>query len=397
MTAPADRLTYRQAAAAAKAIHAAGSAAPDPVSTVANMAEQIIAARENAAAWAKTAVRHLWAAVDPYDPKQVQVFAEQAAALLGSAQTAAVRVAAAGQAQQLAAAGIVVNAAPSNPIDVRAPGAVVKGGQLVLHHGAAHVDYAGTGGPVKVSKADMSTQGVFQRPAAVFRYATSVDAADAAGQAVARIDSLIDDNLMLAQRLAQQQVLVAAVNLDTGGTRSGPKVIGYRRLIHPELSRGGTCGMCIVAADRIYSVAELMPIHAECKCTVGAVTEDHDPADDLNAVDLAQLYKDSGGNSAAHLKRTRYQVDEHGELGPVLVPKKAYKPRSAKSKVRVGGNASLSDLPAQADIAKHQIGVLEANLAKMRADGVSEDSSKVAYHLKLIEKLRGQAAAASGE
>ena len=60
------------------------------------------------------------------------------------------------------------------------------------------------------------------------------------------------------------------------------------------------------------------------------MTEDYDPADELNAVDLSQLYRDSGGTSGAHLKRTRYQVDEHGELGPVLVPKAKYKPRTAK-------------------------------------------------------------------
>jgi hypothetical protein len=132
---------------------------------------------------------------------------------------------------------------------------------------------------------------------------------------------------------------------------------------------------------------------SNCKCTIAAVTEDYDPADDLNTVDLNALYKDAGGNSVAHLKRTRYQVDEHGELGPTLVPKSKYKPRTTKSKVRVGGNASLEDQPAQADVAKHQIGVLEANLAKMRSEGVSDDSSKVAYHLKLIAKLRTQLAA----
>lgn len=396
MTAPTGPLTYEQAVAAAKAIHAARNTQPDPVATVANMAEQIIAQRENVAAWAKAAIRGLWAAVDPYSPAQVKVFAEQAAVLMDSAQTAAVRVAAAGQAQQLAAAGIIVDAAPSNPLDVRAPGAVVKGGQLVLQQHAVSVDYAGTGEAAKVSKAEMTTQGVFGRPAAVFRYAESQGEADAADQAGQRIDSLIDDNLMIAQRLAQQQVLVQAVNLDDYVGKPGgraTKVIGYRRVIHPELSRTGTCGMCIAASDRIYHVAQLLPIHANCKCTIAAVTTDFDPADDLNAIDLNALYKAAGGTSVAHLKRTRYQVDEHGELGPTLVPKAKYKPRTTKSKVRVGGTALLSDQPAQADVAKHQLGQVEANLAKMRADGVPEDSSKVAYHLKLIAKLRTQLAA----
>lgn len=303
---------------------------PNPAGVVANMAETVIGAREKSAAWAKNEIRALWATVNPYDAAQVQAFAAQAAVLMQSAQTAAGRVAAAAQAQQLAAVGIAVAAAPSLPIDVRAPAAVIKRGQLVLHQKSSTVDYDGSGPDVHVSTANMSTSGIFQRPAALYRYAKSIDNDNAAELAGQRIDSLIDDNLMLAQRLAQQQVLVQAVDLDTGKTRSGVTVTGYRRVIHPELSRTGTCGMCIAAADRIYKVAELMPIHAHCKCTVAPVTEDHDPADDANNIGLSQLYAHAGGNTVAHLKRTRYAIDEHGELGPVLVPQKAYKPRGGR-------------------------------------------------------------------
>lgn len=393
MTAPAPA-TYEQALAAAEAIVAAHAATnADPVQVVSTTADQLGSVRDRSAAWAKAAIQHLWLAVNPYNDKAVQAFAEQAAGLMESAQTAVARVSAAGQSQQLAAAGIAVQSAPSNPLNVRAPAAVVRKGQLVLHQATSTVDYAGPGADVHVSKADMTTAGVFTRPAEVFRYATSQGDIDAAAQASQRIDSLIDDNLMLSQRLAQQQVLVAAVtDLDTGKTRSGPKVIGYRRVIHPERSRGGTCGMCIAAADRIYHVGQLMPLHHLCHCTIAAVTEDFDPADDLNAVDLNQLYKEAGGTSVAHLKRTRYQVDEHGELGPTLVPKSKYRPQTTGSKRRAGGTSLLEDQPPQAVVAKQQLSVLEANLAKMRADGVGEDSSKIAYHLKLIAKLRKQLA-----
>lgn len=332
MTAPTanSSFTYRDALAQAAAIVAARSAPADPTHTLAVTSDQIIAARESTAVWAKKAIQGLWATVNPYNDAAVQAFARQAANLMASAQTAVSRVAAAGQSQQLAAMGITVTGMPSAPLDVRAPAAVVKAGQLVLHQHAVSVNYAGPGADVDVSKADMTTASVFQRPAETYRYTKSIDGADPAGQASDRIDILIDDNLMLSQRLAQQQVLVQAVDLDTGKTKSGAKVTGYRRVIHPEQSRGGTCGMCIAASDRIYHVAQLMPIHANCKCTIAAVTEDYDPADDLNAVDLRQLYKHGGGNTVAHLKRTRYQVDDHGELGPVLVPSKKYKPRPAK-------------------------------------------------------------------
>lgn len=390
MSAP---LNYDEAAAAAAAIHAA-KAGQDPVAVLAAMAEQTIGARDNASQWAKNAIRQLWATVNPYSDAQVQAFAQQAAALMQSAQTGGARTAAAAQQHQLAAVGVTVSAAPSNPVNVRAPSAVIKAGQLVLLAGAVSVNYAGPGADRKVTAADMSTAGIFLRPAAVFRYAATQPGIDPAQAAAERIDSLVDDNLMLAQRLAAQQVIVQAVDLDSGNTRNGrkagPRIVGYRRVIHPERSRGGTCGLCIAAADRIYHVAQLMPIHDGCKCTVAAVTEDYDPADDLNAVDLSQLYKHAGGTSAPHLKRTRYQVDQHGELGPVLVPAKTYKPRTAASKRRAGATALQTEQPSPKEFAKHQIGVLETNLAKMRAEGVPEDSPKIAYHEQMIAKFRKQ-------
>ncbi|WP_162139308.1 hypothetical protein [Mycobacterium canetti] len=281
---------------------------------------------------------------------------------------------------------------PSNPIDVRAPAATVSGGRVRLRHRAAEVDYADTGKSARVSAADMSTRSIFQRPAALFRYLISAGEPYADTQAIARINTLVDDNLMLAQRLAQQEVLAKAVDLDDNrrGRQQAPKIIGYRRVIHPELSLGGTCGMCIAASDRVYRVGELMPLHNLCRCTVAAVTEEHDPADDLNAVDLRQLYKDAGGNTVAHLKRTRYQVDEHGELGPVLVPKKAYKPRSAAPK-RIARNqqsSSTSDQESKAQIAARLLPGLEKNLQDLRSKGISEDSPQITYHKNTIERLR---------
>ncbi|MDP7703189.1 MULTISPECIES: hypothetical protein [unclassified Mycobacterium] len=359
------------------------------------MSEQIITARDSAAAWAKAAIGQLWLSVNPYDDAQVREFTVKAAGLLSSAQTAATRVAAAGQSQQLAALGIRITGTPSNPVDVRAPGASLRKGQLQLHRHAVTVDYAAVDG-VKVSAADMTTESVLQRPAALFRYVQSQDGLDAAQQASQRLDSLIDDNLMLAQRLAQQQVLAQAVNLDGGGQRgrNRVKITGYRRVIHPELSRGGTCGMCIAASDRIYKIAELMPIHAHCKCTIAAVTEDYDPADDLNAVDLNALYKDAGGTSVAHLKRTRYQVDEHGELGPVLVPQKKYRPRTAQSVKKAGGTGidPGAKPESKADIAARHLPLLKKSLEDLRARGLAEDSPQVTYHLAQIAKFEAELA-----
>lgn len=379
MTAPTSPISYQQALALAAADLAAARTAPNPTVSLATLSEQVIAGRDNASAWAKAQIQRLWVAVNPYDAAQVSDFAVAAAGLMASAQSAASQVAAAGQTQQLLALGVTAGGVAATPINVRAPGIAIKNGQMVLKHSTSHVDYDGTDDKSKVTTADKTTEAIFQRPAETYRYLRSQGASpsDAGTQASQRVDSLIDDNLMLTQRLAQQQILTQAVDLDTGKTASGPRITGYRRVIHPELSRSGTCGLCIAASDRLYKVAELMPIHANCKCTVAAATEEHDPGDDLNAIDFAQLYKHGGGTSAAHLKRTRYQVDEHGELGPVLVPKKASKPRSKKPRVK----------EQAADVARRNLGTYREKLDELRAQGASEDSPKVVYLKKLIDKF----------
>lgn len=106
-------------------------------------------------------------------------------------------------------------------------------------------------------------------------------------------------------------------------------VTGHRRVIHPELSKGGTCGLCVAASDRLYGVHELKPIHDRCECTTLPVLNHQDPGSALNRGDLGRLYGhaegrggvvDGSGTSREELKRTRYQLDEHGELGLVLNP-----------------------------------------------------------------------------
>lgn len=238
-----------------------------------------------------------------------------------SAQTASVRGAAAAMTQQLSAMGVRTKAQPTNPLDVRARGIKVHGGALRLVREPSKVDYA-DGSGTEVSVQDMTTEQIFTRPAVGFRWIESEGGTreDAARESGLRIDTLVDDNLMLAQRLAQAEMIAQAVDLDN---LDKAKITGYRRVIHPEMSRSGACGLCIAAADRIYHVAELLPIHTHCKCTIAAVTTEFDPADELNAADLSQLYTHAGGTSAAHLKRTRYQVDHHGELRAGLGPQEA--------------------------------------------------------------------------
>ncbi|WP_136057250.1 hypothetical protein [Microbacterium sp. K24] len=122
-----------------------------------------------------------------------------------------------------------------------------------------------------------------------------------------RLTSIVTDDLAATARDEAQKVMWAS-----------PKVIGYRRVIHPEFSKTGTCGLCVVASSRFYSKSELMPLHDLCKCTISPLTADRDLGLQLNAADLARIYEAAGSNYAEDLKRIKVQVREHGELGPIL-------------------------------------------------------------------------------
>lgn len=97
-------------------------------------------------------------------------------------------------------------------------------------------------------------------------------------------------------------------------------VTGWRRVVHPEESQSGTsCGLCIAASQRVYHVDHLMPLHHDCHCQVIPVTATADVGPQLDAEAFARLYGDAGGTARDLLKKTRYTVTEHGELGPLLV------------------------------------------------------------------------------
>ena len=77
------------------------------------------------------------------------------------------------------------------------------------------------------------------------------------------------------------------------------RVTSYRRVVN-----GKTCSLCISAADRTYYRGDLLPIHPGCDCGVQPVYGDPAPA--VNGP--AELADDRGD----------VEVNEHGELGPVL-------------------------------------------------------------------------------
>jgi hypothetical protein len=154
---------------------------------------------------------------------------------------------------------------------------------------------------------------VYERPAKLFRRlrAQGIEPGAAFQQAMTLAGTISEMNLTLAQREAYQQTF-SRLERDAG-------VTGYRRVVHPELSRTGTCGLCIVASDQVYHSAELLPIHGNCHCTVLPIVGELDPGSGLNNMTLGDFYAAAGDSTfGADLKKTRFVVNEHGEYGPVL-------------------------------------------------------------------------------
>lgn len=158
-------------------------------------------------------------------------------------------------------------------------------------------------------------ESVYSRLAAAVRYevSTGVSVEDAIEHVMNRADAMVQTDLQLARRQQSSRTLRS-----TNARR-------YRRIIRPEASESGTCGLCAVAADRTYRVSNLMPIHTRCKCTSLPVNEAQDFALDLNDDELESIYgatgvsRGFGATYAENLLNVRVKVVQHGELGPVLV------------------------------------------------------------------------------
>ncbi|WP_227979975.1 hypothetical protein [Nocardia spumae] len=379
MTAPA---TYADALAVAESLYAAAQA-PDPIDSLAATvlaAAQAISAASDAAG---ATITNLWQSVNPYSDSAVRDFAEAAGRILIPTQRAVAQLTAGAQTAQMRAAGVQASVPTSIPDDVRSAKVVIRQDtpEIVTHRRPKSTITYNDGSTAKVSQEASNTSRVFVRVAKDYRYTESQsDATKAQAAAEERILRLVDGNVQVTQRLVEEAALRSP-------RKSGPAPIGYRRLIHPELSKGGVCGMCVIAADRIYAIDELKAIHDRCKCTTSAVYDGYDPGQQLNGRDLSDLYDAAGGNTRDLLKRTRYTVQQHSELGPILVPQKgspvpyftAGKPRAVDATPK-GQESSRS-------VAERHLPALRASLKALREKGLAEDSSPVQYHLAQIAKF----------
>ena len=120
--------------------------------------------------------------------------------------------------------------------------------------------------------------------------------ADAYNSGLARLREIGDDDMSLAYRVGTQKSMTAQ------------KIKDYRRVVRPELSKGGTCPLCHLAAENVYHRSNLLPIHTHCRCAVMPIIGSNDPGSRLNSEDLGSLESPKESPVIRH----------HGELGPIL-------------------------------------------------------------------------------
>lgn len=163
-------------------------------------------------------------------------------------------------------------------------------------------------GPLRMGVASWST--AYGRVADTVRFQVSLGKTldEAIRIGLDRSDVMVRTDLALARRLQARSTF-----------EGNQRVYGYRRVVHPELSRTGTCGLCIAAASKRYNIADLMPLHQRCKCTVLPITSGNDPG---GAMDMdpafEEAYAVSLSNRAKDLKDVRVRYEWNDELGPVM-------------------------------------------------------------------------------
>jgi hypothetical protein len=241
------------------------------------------------------------------------------------------------------------------------------------------VTYAGLPEPVPAEPRGIPLTKEYERPAKVYRRARllGLDKLLADDRAIARAEQLATMDVALAARDARASRLALAEN-----------VVGWRRLVHPELEAvpghppGPVCGLCLVASDRIYRKLDKQQLHEFCRCTIAPVTATNDPGADLHAENLRRIYADAGNaTDRQSLAKTRYRVELHAELGPVLV--------NAKHAFRGPGDVR-PDAPDLAAAAAAELAEVQERLRLLLAREAAgeEVSAPIAWNVDRVTALR---------
>lgn len=134
------------------------------------------------------------------------------------------------------------------------------------------------------------------------------------------IDAAIDTGLRRLLGTASTDLQLTAT-LTSRQVLRAEKVKVYRRVTRP-----GACPLCLAASDRVYHVADLLPIHNSCHCVVvpgGLIPE---------ALQRAGNDQDPTGGRGL-------QIGENAEIGPVLDWGDKIKPARTKPRGAPGGRS----------------------------------------------------------
>lgn len=325
---------------------------------------------------AQDEVEGLWRDTDPFDGDAVELFSRAAAEVSVRTQRAVVDSTAWVKRGSAEALGLDTGFVPNVPDDVRVfnpdypmkyadPSVIIIGGEESLR---------------------VPTYEVFNRPARelrreIRRLEAEEDAFDPVvvqERAVKRVRDAVSMNATLAQRDTEMQYIEDIAERNRN-------VIGYRRVIHPERSLGGVCGLCLAASQRLYSRKDLKEIHFRCKCTVMEALKNVDPGFALNRQDLLNLYGLAGGTGADKLKQVRYRVSENGELGPVLKPAKG---QTVEQFVSVPDIVDLDEVQRERKLAEIHLPKFEQRLQELLDKGLPRDAGPVQYHERMIKKFK---------
>lgn len=235
----------------------------------------------------------------------------------------------------------------------------------------------------------------YGRVAEGYRYAVVAhgDTEDTARRkALLRVAAVAETDVTIAVR---QQYLASM-----RGLTKLRDIRGYRRVLHPELSQTGPCGLCVVAADRVYHIEALLPLHLRCRCEVLPILGEQDPGIVLNNDDLQAIYEAAGGTGgevvkdtprgkvrhSAALKKVRVALAENGELGPVLV--------DADQHYRGPREVAKTVVPDRSVQVRAQLEALDKSFAVLkRRQFAGENVDKpLAYHERSIASLQRELA-----
>lgn len=194
-----------------------------------------------------------------------------------------------------------------------------------------------------------------------------------------------EEALRRAELMARMDANLAMQEAEKQRWGVSDDIIGYRRIIHPELGKGGpVCGLCVAAASRVYSKITKKSLHGGCRCTVLPILKSNtgiitDPGFNLNRDDLNRIYKEAGGTGAEELRTIDVVVIDHGELGPILVNAKY---RNRVTKKPTGRLEDRLDPQKLYDIQKKIVDDFDR---KVREG--STPQFDIAYHRRQVERL----------